>query len=164
MLGTGPRTVLLFVLLACQTGGPPRAEAPVAEPPVDAQALVTQMHTFAQGGGGERRLLALCPTRQPACPHSHWAGFFTSGPLAGSGVVERPGSGLLLVTNHPIHRESPNQEVVEEVVRWEAGERLVSTGVRYAKWGDAGMSSQAFREAVWPLLGGEVLRGGHGPG
>lgn len=80
-------------------------------------------------------------------PVSHWAGFFSTAALREP--LARPSPPYLLVCNHPGNRESKNQNVVEEIVRWEPDGSLVSTGLISTS---APGRSTAFRAASKLLL------------
>jgi hypothetical protein len=109
---------------------------------------------FALGGGGHRFVVAI--TREPDRPgytFPHWAGFFSTKAISSSPeLVMRPTPPFLLVSNGPVNVESRNQEVVEELVRWEPDGTLVTTGIVYSKNGGPGRSTDAFRAAAALLL------------
>jgi hypothetical protein len=114
--------------------------------------LETKAHAFARDGGGNLFVVAITSEPDRAdYTFGHWAGFFTTASLSLSKLV-RPSPPYLLVCNHPINRESKNQNSVEEIVRWEPDGSLVSTGIIYAKWGPPGRDSAAFSAAARRLL------------
>jgi hypothetical protein len=114
--------------------------------------LESKAQGFAKGGGGNVFVVAItAESNRAGYTFSHWAGFFTTASLSLSKLV-RPSPPYLLVCNHPVNRESQNQNSVEEIVRWEPDGSLVSTGIIYAKWGEPGRDSPAFTAAAMRLL------------
>lgn len=124
-----------------------------AEPMTGAE-LNRRIEAFAKNGGGDLHVVAITPeTNRPKYTFSHWGGFFTTEAIrATTEPLTRPSPPYLLVCNHPHDRESKNQEVVEELVRWEPDGTLVTTGIIYAKWGGPEQSSEKFKAAVARLL------------
>jgi hypothetical protein len=111
-----------------------------------------KLQAFAKDGGGE--IYAVAVTLDPKAPgytFSHWSGLNTTAALR-ENVIKRPSPPYLLVCNHPYSRESDNQNVVEELVRWEPDGTFVSTGIVYSKWGAKGRSSEDFKAAAMKLL------------
>jgi hypothetical protein len=114
--------------------------------------LLTKAKAFARDGGGHLFVVAVSlESNRADYGFGHWAGFFTTASLSTREVV-RPSPPYLLVCNHPVSRESQNQDSVEELVRWEPDGSLVSTGIIYAKWGGPGRDSAAFTAAALRLL------------
>ena len=111
-----------------------------------------KLQAFAKDGGGEIYAVAVTlDPKQPGYTFSHWSGLFTTAALRDA-QVKRPSPAYLLICNHPSSRESDNQNVVEELVRWDPDGTFVSTGIVYSKWGGKGRSSEEFKAAATKLL------------
>lgn len=117
------------------------------------EELTRRLAPFASGGGGKRFVVAIAASeRGGAYAFHHWGGFWTTAALDDA-VVTRPDPPLLLVSNHPYNRESKDQNVTEEIVRWRDDGTFVATGARYSKW-DLGLSTEDFSKVAARLLVG----------
>ena len=112
--------------------------------------LNAKVRPFARGGGGNFGVSAICREPRPGCDFPHWAGFSVARRFSGE-TITRPSPPFLLVSNGPINVESPKQNEVDELVRWEPDGTFITTGTIYDKFGKPG-SSETFKTDARLLL------------